>query len=428
MSGPDGEPSSVFEGPELERAESAWQGNIGAALLLDGEWSGDLTVSLALPLQQYRGGRAWRAVRRLEVLIQALTAYPWWRTGELIRDGEQPVVVTIVDEGGVEFQTSSFAVLSLDRLVGTGPAPLGVGAKRVSVEASSAAQVPDGLALPEELIPNGGCVGADALADILLARAEACAWAWLSNRTSIDKLGNFASLEYSGYRPRVFRLGADGFTGEAGQRSTQLYAWATNESSPDRILAIRQVLSLYESDTLPTRPEDVARAAEPLYQALRAGEVAVVLESQRQTRAMAIETALKSTDAARSAAKSATERTIASLAGVAAIAVAHATAVLDQSDARDISFIIAGLFVFLGLWTIFIEGPAMQAPLDAFRGDLKLLGYLLSEADRTSILGMEARRLAERDVCRVRIATPLVYLLGATVTLAVAHYRFGLWR
>jgi hypothetical protein len=143
---------------------------------------------------------------------------------------------------------------------------------------------------------------------------------------------------------------------------------------------------------------------------------------------MAIETALKSTDAARSAAKSATERTIASLAGVAAIAVAHATAVLDQSDARDISFIIAGLFVFLGLWTIFIEGPAMQAPLDAFRGDLKLLGYLLSEADRTSILGMEARRLAERDVCRVRIATPLVYLLGATVTLAVAHYRFGLWR
>ena len=90
-SGPDGDPASVFGGEELGRAQLAWKGNVEAARSLCGEWRGDLSVNLAAPLQQQESGdRVWRAVRGTAVITAQLAAYPWWRTGELIRAGQRP--------------------------------------------------------------------------------------------------------------------------------------------------------------------------------------------------------------------------------------------------------------------------------------------------------------------------------------------------
>jgi hypothetical protein len=424
---PAGDPSSVFAGEELACADRAWKGNIDSARSLRGEWSGDLSVDLAAPLQQQESGaRAWRAVRTTAVIAQALAAYPWWRTGELIHDNKRPVVIAVVDEGGVDIQTPTFAVVSLDRLASAGPAPGVMGQRRAQVQSSSAGRLPDGLPLPEELELKEGSTGAAALAKSLRQRAEACAWAWLSNATTISADNAHMTLEYFGYRRRTFKLGVAGYTAAAGQRAFHMYAWATAEPSPDRILAIRQVVSLYERDELPDRPEDIVQAAEPLYQALRAGEVAAVLESQRQARSIAVDAARESADAAQSAAKSATERTIASLAAVAGVAVANATAVLSAADARAIAIGIAALFAFLAVWAIVIEGPGMRAPLDSFTTDLPTIGHLLPPSDRTAILGMQALKAASHAVLRVRVAAPCVYIVGAIITLAVAHYKFGL--
>jgi hypothetical protein len=427
MSAPTGDPSSVFPPEELARAQRAWDGNIDAAQSLCGEWSGDLSVNLAAPLQQQdSGGRAWRAVRRLSVVVDEMAAYPWWRAGELIRNGDQPVVIAVVDENDVAVRTPAFAIVSLDRLTGSGPTPPGTGQRRVQLQSCGAGQLPDGLPLPEELEMNEGSTGATALADLLRPYADACAWAWLSNATTISAGNAYVTLEYFGYRRLMFNLGPQGYAADAGQRALRMYLWATSEPSPDRILAIRQVISLYEQHDLPGKPEDVVRAAEPLYQALRAGEVAAVLESQRQTRSMAVDTARGSADAAQAAAKSATERTIASLAAVAGIAVANATAVLSAANARAIAIGIAAIFLFLAGWAIFIEGPAMRAPLDSFIADLPVIGHLLSPADRTAILSMQALRKGSRAVLRVRIAAPCVYVAGAVITIGVAHYKFGL--
>ena len=427
MSAPTGDPSSVFPPEELAQAQRAWSGNIDAAQSLCGEWSGDLSVNVAAPLQrQDSDGRAWRAIRRVAVVVDEVAAYPWWRVGELIRDGDRPVVIAVVDETGVTAQTPTFAIVSLDRLTGPGPTPPGTGQRRVQLQSCGAGQLPDGLPLPEELEMSEGSTGAPAIADLLRPRADACAWAWLSNATTISADNVYATLEYFGYRRLMFSLGPQGYTADAGQRALRMYLWATSEPSPDRVLAIRQVVSLYEQHDLPRQPEDVVRAAEPLYQALRAGEVAVVLESQRQARSMAVDTARGSADAAQSAAKSATERTIASLAAVAGIAVANATAVLSAADARAIAIGIAAIFLFLTGWAIFIEGPAMRASLDSFTADLPVIGHLLSPADRTAILGMQALKKASRAVLRVRIAAPLVYVTGAVITIGVAHFKFGL--
>jgi hypothetical protein len=423
-SGPIGDPAAVFSGEELNRAHRAWGGDIDAAQSLRGEWSGDLSVNLAGPLQQGNGVQAWRAVRKTAVITQELAAYPWWRTQELIHDGGRPVVITVVDESGVSAQTPAFAVLSLDQLAGTGPLPGGVDQRRAQVESSSAAQVPNGLPLPEELELDAGSAGADLLAAALRPRAEACAWAWLSNATRVSA-GN-VTLEYFGYRRRAFTLGPAGYTAVGGQRAFRMYKWATAEPSPDRVLAIRQVVSLYEQDDLPDRPGDIVRAAEPLYRALRAGEVAAVLESQRQARSIAVDAARESAEAAQSTAKSAAERTIASLAAVVGIAVANATAVLSAADSRAIAIGIAALFVFLAFWAVFIEGPDMEAPISSFTADLPLIGHLLPPADRDAILKMQALKNASEAVRRVRIAAPSVYAAGALITLGVAYYKFGL--
>jgi hypothetical protein len=427
VSEPAGDPAAVFGPAELTLAKLAWTGNVEAALSLHGEWRGDLSVNLAAPFQQHEDvTRAWRAVRTTTVVTRELEAYPWWRTGELIRDGQRPVVIAVADEEGLAASTSAFVVVSLDRLVGRGPVPHGAGQRRAQVQGSSAGQLPDGLPLPEELELNEGSSGAAALADSLLPRAEACAWAWLSNAARISADSAQVMLEFFGYRRRVFSLGPQGYTAQVGQRAFRMYTWATAETSPDRILAVRQVVSLYEQDDLPGRPEDIVRAAEPLYQALRAGEVAAVLESQRQARSIAVDAARGSADAAQSAAKSATERTIASLAAVAGIAVANATAVLSAADARGIAIGIAVIFAFLAAWAVFIEGPGMRAPIDGFTKDLPVIGHLLPPADQRAILDMEALKKASRAVRRVRIAAPVVYLAGALITLGVAYFKFGL--
>jgi hypothetical protein len=428
MSAPTGDPSSVFPPEELAQAQRAWNGSVEAAQFLCGEWSGDLSVNLAAPFQQQdSGARSWRAVRKISVVVDEVAAYPWWRAGELIHDGDRPVVIAVVDESGVAAQTPAFAIASLDRLTGPGPTPPGTGQRRVQLQSCGLAQLPDSLPLPEELEISEGSTGATALADLLRPRADACAWAWLSNATTISADNTSVTLEYFGYRRLMFNLGQQGYTSGAGQRALRMYLWATSEPSPDRVLAIRQVLSLYGQHDLPRQPEDVVRAAEPLYQALRAGEVAVVLESQLQARSMAVDTARSSADAAQAAAKSATERTIASLAAVAGIAVANATAVLSAANAQAIAIGIAAIFLFLAGWAIFIEGPAMRAPLDSFTADLPVIGHLLSPADRTAILSMQALRKASQVVLRVRIAAPCVYIAGAMITIGVAHFKFGLW-
>jgi hypothetical protein len=427
ISGSAGDPSSVFEGEELTRADRAWKGNVDAARSLYGEWSGDLTVYLAAPLQQQESGtRVWRAVRSIEVIVQELAKYPWWRTGELIYENNRPVVIVVIDETEVDVQTPTFAVVSLSRLAGSGPAPEGMGQRRALVQASSAAQLPAGLPLPEELEPEQSGTGAPALAASLRQRAEACAWAWLSNASTVSADSTHVTFEYFGYRQRLFKLGPAGYTAAASQQAFGMYIWATAEPSPDRILAIRQVVSLYERTDLPDRPQDIVRAAEPLYQALRARAVAAVLDSQRQARTIAVDAARKSADAAQSAAKSAAERTIASLAAVVAVAVARATAVLAAADARAIAIGIAALFVFLAIWAIAIEGLDMRAPLNSFKADLPTIGHLLSEEDRNAILDMQALKVASHSVLRVRIAAPCVYIAGAAITLAVAYYKFGL--
>jgi hypothetical protein len=424
--GPLGEPDAVFVGSELVQAQEAWAGKVAAATSLVGDWVARLTVDLAAPLAALRGDVSWRAVRRATVLEQTIAAYPWWRIREIVEDHERPVAVIVTGETDLDLRTPAFAVVSADLVQANDLRLSTFATRRRSLQRLAANHIPPGVVVPEQLDFEDDKRGGDAPFLTLLRKfADASAWAWLSNETSVAEDATPATLEFFGYRRRFFMIGRNGFAAKE-QRPLDLYAWATAEESPDRILAIRQVISLYEGDTLPDKPQDVIRAAEPLYLALRASEVAAVLESQRQARAIAVDAARESAATAQSAAKSAAERTIASLAAVAGIVVANATAGLSAHDARAFSIGIIALFGFLVAWTAVVEGPTMGAPLSSFAADIDVIARLIGPEERAAILKMAALAKASRAVWRTRIAAPLVYLAGAVITFAIAHYRFDL--
>jgi hypothetical protein len=422
---PVGDPGSVFGGAMLQVAERAWQGDINSAVLLGGRWRGDITVQLQAPFQRQVPQIAWSAVRVVAVLEEAFAEYPWWRSAELIRVNERPVIVVVMNERDVAFCTPSFSVASLD-LLQSAPMPTGINARRTAVQSCSAARLPVDMALPEELMPIDGTQADQRVREAFMPKAEACAWAWLSNTVTVPVTDGAAKLEFFGYRRKTFELDGAGYVAAEGQLAYSAYRWATAEDSPDRVLAVRQVVSLQDGSALPNQPDDVVTAAEPLYQALRAGEVAAVLETQRQARSIAIDTAHQGAGAAQTAAKSAAERTIASLGAVAGVVVANATAVLSAANARAIAVGIAALFIFLVLWATCVEGPSMQSPITSLTYDLPGIGYLLTKDDRETILHMRVLQKAKHSVIRVRIATPVVYILGAAVTVGIAHVRFGL--
>jgi hypothetical protein len=424
---PSGDPASEFSGKQLLQAQRAWGGDIDDASKLSGIWRGSTTVDLASPLKNTDSTRAWRAVRTVAVLVGEMALYPWWRARELFIDPGGPVIVAIASDEGVELLTSRFGVASLDRLIaGVHPTPAGI-AQRLAVVTGTGAQVPTELPLPEELEPVGDPVAAQVLVEALRPWSDACAWAWMSNTTTAPDEAESARLEYFGYRRRHFELSKTGYVGKPGQRAYKLYTWATSEVSADRILAVRQVVSLYEGADLPSVPNDVMRAAEPLYLALRTDKVAAALETQRQARAIAVDAARQSADAAQGAAKSTAERTIASLAAVAGVAVANATAALSDRSAQVLAIGIAVLFVLLGAWTFFIEGPSMATPINSFKTDLDTMTPLVGEADRKKIEKMAVLSSAQVTVDQIRLWAPIVYGLGAIVSLGVAHYAFGLW-
>ena len=425
LSDPAGDPTTIFDDTVLPVAKRAWQGDVGAAMTLPGTWHGNVTVQLRVPFQTQAPEIAWRVVRTVPVLLDAFAAYPWWRAAELIREDGRPVIAVVVNEGGTAFYTPSFVVSSLDRLH-SAPIPTGMNVRRAAVQGCSAVRLPGDIVLPEELMPSQANSADPRMEQALKPKAEACAWAWLSNAVTAPNHDGVAMLEFSGYRRKVFELSADGYVADPGQQVYSAYRWATAEDSPDRVPAIRQVVSLQDGNELPGRPDDIVTAAEPLYRALRAGEVAAVLETQRQARSIAIDTARQSAEAAQTAAKSAAERTIASLGAVAGIAVANATSVLSAKDSRGIAIGIAGLFMFLALWAIFVEGPPMRSPITSLRDDLPTIASLLTPKERTAILDMSILRKAKRSVLRIRIVTPIIYVLGAALTIGIAHARFGL--
>jgi hypothetical protein len=276
----------------------------------------------------------------------------------------------------------------------------------------------DELTRPESLWPVTPGSG-DALTEAIASRATALAWARLAD--GFTPTGTVGRLEFFGFRRIVAEIPPEGITSTDAQKDTAaLYKWASQPSEDDRLLAVRQVCSLYPDGGFVERAADVLRAAEPIYAGLRREAVAEVFAAQREARTVALTAARQAADAALTAAKSVGERTLAAVAGIGGIAVARAASTpVDAALAANLLLGVSVYTALLSLWSIFVEGPTMTTSLRSLEADLMVVGDILTKDQRREIATQSLVLAARRRAWIVRIAAPLAYAVVAIVALVV---------
>jgi hypothetical protein len=401
-------------------AQRAADGDVDTALHLNGRWVIDVVLDLAAPLSSAYPGTSWRVVRDNKVLEGAF-AGPWWRIGDFLDSGK--TVVVLVGEATPPCGGNRLAVRSLEEYQAPEELPT-VNSKREAVE--SACGRHDSLPLPEDLVQIGH-LGSGPFANKLQASAAALAWAWLA--TEVEPLNSSAAfsttttrLAFFGYRRLEVTLGPEGITEEpTALAALQLYRWATDEESSDKIVAIRQVASVYDSTELFESARDVERAAAPIYKALRAGAISDLLEAQSAARGVVFDAARQAAAGAVDGSKSVAERTLASLGALGGLILAQSTTHIPLYLIRDAGEGLAGFLVFLALWAIFVEGPSLSPPLRSLSSDLKASSPLLTSDVLKSIVDMASVSRARHAVCRIRWLAPIVYLSAAAVAAILAY-------
>jgi hypothetical protein len=241
--------------------------------------------------------------------------------------------------------------------------------------------------------------------------------AWHRIASDVDPEGTTA--DFLGFKRVRLKLSlSQRFDDETVIASDALYRWAFQDPSPDRILAIRQVASLYEDSTAVTRPRDVLDSAEVVFIGLRSEAVAEALKTTRDAHAHAVDAVRQTISAVQGLAKSATERTLASLVAVGAVVAANATKVLANDVGRNLLLVVAAFLVLLALFSLLIEGPLLSLPLAKLNDDLRSSYSTLSDTQRARVLALPSIAATRRRVLVLRISALVVYL-GLALLLVV---------
>jgi hypothetical protein len=311
------------------------------------------------------------------------------------------------------------------------PEATGMGRKWAATLSATAATLPADALLPDDLVSSSFDTTFEPLAIALRARAAALAWAWLGGTVDVSVDGLSATITIFGYRARQLAVPFAGIQDALEQDATLgLYRWVTDEESSDRVLAVRQVASVYEVEDITRSGEQIRRGALPVYKGLRSLDITDAVLAQREARTIALATARSSADAVLSGAKSLTERVLAGLLSLGAVVVAKA---LQQPPPRNVTADLAGgiavVMVVFAIISLIVEGPSLGTPLAALEDDLRASSRLLTEEEVTTLSTLRSVKLARRRARTIRIMCPIVYLGVAAVALTVAYPRpRGFWR
>lgn len=411
-------PEDHYSGADLEAALRARDGDSAAALALPGLWSARATVDLAAPLRSTQPPYSWRVVRDADVVADELAAHAWWDLASITRMSTGLPIFVVLSEHPIRVLSTSLAVVSRDEASGI---DLPGADHKIDQLATMSRVSASSIPVPEELVPVLPVLGGHAAEARLRAAGAASALAWLASDVVVED--RVARLEFFGLRRVTCLIGPEGVLDPEHQRSLlALYEWATAEPSPDRFLAVRQVASVHEGDQLTAGGDDIRRAAEPVYRALRSDAVAEVFASQRQARQAGFDAARESADAVLAAAKAVGERTLAALAALGGLVIARATSTSVTPELIGQLGLGVALFTLsLAIWSVVIEGPTISLPVKTLDSDLKQVGDLLSDSERAAVLGMERVTRARKRALLVRVASPLAYLFVSLIALWVAH-------
>lgn len=403
----DADLRATFDGDELAKARDAFGGSVEAALALTGSWDVEIELDPAALLTRADQARRWHVVRDQEQLFAILARRPWWTVRSLVDPGT-PVVVLTVDEEA-PFSTATVTVTGVRQL----EQALALSEPPASTTPSE--QAPPGIASPLSLAPSDDPPNPD-LAALLWRYAGATAWACLATDVDTPSSG-LARLEFFGYQRLAMTLGGNG--PEVGLSACRdvvdLWRWACLDAGPDRLLAVRQVISLYRGDTLWSSAGDVRRAAEPVFLALRSDAVSEAFRARREAHSTAISVAHQTSETTASLAKGTVERSLATFGGVVGLVLVRSTGVVDVGAVSALLAVVAVYLGSLALWSVFVEGPPVTAAITALNRDLVDLSELLTEPERKRILELQTVRGARRHAWIARVAVPIAYAAAAVI-------------
>jgi hypothetical protein len=271
--------------------------------------------------------------------------------------------------------------------------------------------------LPSSLIPLGQLDFVGPWSQVTRVCAAAFgASTWQRLATSVLEDGRI--VEFLGFKRVEARLpGPEELTSNIVTGTQALYRWAFQDLSPDRLLAVRQVVSLYQDDVALLRPDDVVESAEVVFIGLRTEAVAEVLRGTREAQTHATESVRQSLKAVQDLTKSATERVLASLVAVAAVVAANSTQTLSDEVGRNLLLLVALFLVLLALFAVVLEGPLLSLPLRNLEDDLREGNPILTESQRNRAAKLPSVLATRRRVRLLRAVVPFTYIALALAIL-----------
>lgn len=246
----------------------------------------------------------------------------------------------------------------------------------------------------------------------------ATVWRIVANTTSADGLG----IEIVGFKRLAVKVPEPSQLRESDVVGTaSLSNWIRQDVSPDRLLAVRQVASLYADADVLQHPQEVLESAEVIFVGLRGEAVAEALRSARDAQAASAESVRQTLKSAQELTKNSTDRVLASLVSIGAIVVTNSTRDLSDETGRLLLLFIAGFLVFLAVVSLVIDGPSLALPIRTLRDDLKHGSPLLSDGQRDRATSLPSLAAVKQRIILVRVATPLVYASVAASIIMWGH-------
>lgn len=232
-----------------------------------------------------------------------------------------------------------------------------------------------------------------------------CATTWGAIATSWTN----DTLEFFGYKKVQFTL-PRAWAVEDIYGASKLRDWAFGDTSPDRILALRQIISLYNEPPFGF-VDEILTSSETIYLGLRSTAVVEAVHDARDIENRTRQAVQQSSQSSVDLAKSAGERLIAGLAAVGATAIANVTQVLTFDVTTAILAFIGGYFVVMFVLFLLVDFRAVGLPIKDLDSEVFVKsGFLRTEALkelRTSPLVEGARTL----VLTTRISITTIYAL-----------------
>ncbi|HEX4445038.1 MAG TPA: hypothetical protein VHZ81_15815 [Galbitalea sp.] len=400
-------PEQLFDSEQLADANKVWERDTSALAGLHLDWRVEIDLD---PAKAVSGSD----VAQLDVSWSASHI-----DGLFANDVVSALTRLIPKQGRRTFlalngreEPAIFGAVTLATLQGLGDTRLSINPPNPPLPGET--QIDSELTPSQTLLVSGRFEQWPIASKTLSFAASATTWGAIATSTTEGE------LEFFGYKKVRFSLPMT-WTDEEIAGAIKLRSWAFGEISPDRILALRQIISLYNEPPFKF-VEEILSSSETIYLGLRSTAVIEAVRDARDVETRTQQAVQQSSQASVDLAKSAGERVIAGLAAVGAAAIANVTQVLSFSVTTAILAFICGYFLAMLVLFLLIDFRAVGLPIKELDSETFVHSSFVRPDALAEMTSSPMVRGAKGLVLRARIAISSLYasiVIALLVTVCV---------